>query len=1072
MWPSFRGDAHNTGRSKVTLELGSEPAAVDGVLLGGLIWGTAVWCHHGESTSSTSTRVYVGSTNRVFACIELPTAGRPRVAWTFVVPQMRADALIDSAASLSPDGTQVVVPGGDGCLYALDTLSGDLAWTFEAASSSDVSGSQHDSGVVVNSFEGNVRHSRCGSRVLAGSDNASIYCVDTRDRPGSLLWRVRTGMMVWTVCAQLTMAPGRDVAVFGSLDRSIYVLDEATGEQLAAMSTGGEVKASPAVLSISPTMDAAELCVCNSNGTVQLVSLRVNGGYALRSEASVDLPGEIYGSPAVMGDLVFVCDMSGGVTCLRSPSLTRVWRSETYGYIAASPLATKGRVVVATGSGHVLALGADAGQLEGWAQVASGHRRALNASPVLLPDGRVCVGSYDGHVYFARLGAAKAGTGLDALMLPLDARGRRATHAEVVSEPDADVVSLILRPYDADGRYVANARLDASTLRVTLSLDDQDARDLYDAEVSPDGRYVNLLPRTFILHDGVLRVSLRGEFRVAQPSWAADRLASLVRFGPNATPFECEAVAVVVRGCGRVAPVPELAAASRWELGSMFCTQPTVLETYIPAALDGQGFVLHALGHSETADHFYMLCCPVLPAVGEERVAAVREPEKVVLMRATAQGDAFRATAERPFTFSAMGGSMAMDEFRVFGRVRPDGSAKVEFYARVSCLSVRGNGDSYQFSPELVGEMCDARLQMRTVGGAIARLEPRPAPPPRSASPPLLVWVHGSAMMASLGSWTVEPPCGALLFVDCELAGQQSGSGCGLHRGPPFFSSDALMLERALGPVVEAACALGIHPNAVTLSSMATTAAMVFAHIGRSSSGVCGIALAVPALVMYKWLADVLDGAIARSCDRRSRLGGLLDTLADGAFTAAAIVLLASARPGSHRLALDRRLWALALVAAALPWLAIAVAHGPGALVEHSAFKSGDSAVGAAAWVASENTFVICAAISVAYAALSCPSARELFHAATRDPAVVLTLLIFASLAARCLTDAASPLSHRAATAAALAVPAAVVALAVACLSGSAVGQWTSVAIIAAVAVCALPRREQSTSRCHTKIPT
>ena len=47
--------------------------------------------------------------------------------------------------------------------------------------------------------------------------------------------------------------------------------------------------------------------------------------------------------------------------------------------------------------------------------------------------------------------------------------------------------------------------------------------------------------------------------------------------------------------------------------------------------------------------------------------------------------------------------------------------------------------------------------------------------------------------------------------------------------------------------------------------------------------------------MLYKWLADVLDGAFARHCDRSSALGGALDTAADAMFLGVAAALLLSA---------------------------------------------------------------------------------------------------------------------------------------------------------------------------------
>ena len=114
-WSSFRGDERNTGRSGVALRGPSSASASASVALGGLVWGTAVWR---QAADGSATRVYVGSTNRVFACIEVPEADQgsgsaagaapPRVAWTFVVPQALAFV------------SQLGVPSGDSAVTVVN----------------------------------------------------------------------------------------------------------------------------------------------------------------------------------------------------------------------------------------------------------------------------------------------------------------------------------------------------------------------------------------------------------------------------------------------------------------------------------------------------------------------------------------------------------------------------------------------------------------------------------------------------------------------------------------------------------------------------------------------------------------------------------------------------------------------------------------------------------------------------------------------------------------------------------------------------------------------------------------
>ena len=225
MWASFRYNNENTGVSPyVSKHTNTKNDDVTKVYLGGLIWGTPV--------TDLKENIYVGSTNKRFYCL----GNDLQIKWQHRINN-RADALIDSAACLHPELQQVVVPGGDGYLHALDINTGKINWQFHATGATD---SMHASGVVVNSFEGNVKYSADGSFVYAGNDNDFFYCIDAKT--GGLIWKYKTNMMIWTVPAYMN---NDKYVVFGSLDGHVYVFDSKTGMSIAKYDTKAEIKASP-----------------------------------------------------------------------------------------------------------------------------------------------------------------------------------------------------------------------------------------------------------------------------------------------------------------------------------------------------------------------------------------------------------------------------------------------------------------------------------------------------------------------------------------------------------------------------------------------------------------------------------------------------------------------------------------------------------------------------------------------------------------------------------------------------------------------------------------------------------
>lgn len=940
-WPSFRFDSNNTGASpwplagdhSTTAKLTSSPH------LGGLIWGTPIIDSQGT--------VYVGSTNKRFYALSSPSL---EIKWEYRI-QNRADSLIDSAAALNEQLGLVVVPGGDGALHALDMHTGAPRWLFHA--SHGATEEQHLSGVIVNSFEGNVAFSPDGTRVYAGCDNNHFYCLDART--GREIFHYETGMMIWTVPA----FPTPDIVMFGSLDGNVYALDARTGAPFKSHNTGGEIKASIAAL----TLD--QIYVANSNGTIfRLAFDPASNSFVQRWRT--DLPHEIYASPAVKGDRVVVSTMGGTLAALDANTGSISWQSDIADYTTSSPIITQDDVVVLGNSmGRLIAASLASGALLA-ALPLTPERENINASPAHHPKHGIVVGGYDGRVYAVPPSLFLASP---ASLLPTyDPRLTGRTHFQDLSRGiRPHILSFRLNAFSPqNSRHpYHNAAIDPTSIRLP-------GLKHYTPSVSPDGKFLNLIPDDtlaayLLLQPTTQRVT--GSYYLQTKSWLRDRMllhndgafdATLEirnRPPPTASHFDSLTPSSVLR----------------WDISGMYVSQPIVLDTYIPAAMDGQGAIAYACGFDTTAKTFKILFLPAIPDLHPHPFEVLKEPAKVVVMDAVYSGNTFHARAQSAFTFSAMGGTISFAEFRLFATLDPASLdlSDVQFYARSSCLKIKGNGQSYKFSPELVNQLCDRRLDMRVIGGAA---NARHNPVTRSSAPsslPALVTLFDpltGRTHAALGTPCAPPLPHTLVFVNDGLhhLSHPGAPPCRFPAHPPLFSSDAFFTEGLLGPFIRACCRLGIHPNGITLSSIVTTLLIPAFHLAPAPHHTL-----VPILFMYKWFADAVDGPVARTCNRTSSLGGLLDTSADYLFTAVAIALFLNLLLPRRFPALTTPLFLLAALAASIPWLALLAAHGPRALYDHAVFKNNDTPLAAFAYTFSENTFLVILALSVAYAYLA-----------------------------------------------------------------------------------------------------
>ena len=348
-WPLFRGDPRSTGTTRTEIPdrlevvwqrefkgrsfegtpiiVGGPDAPkvylgdVEGNLMaidlanGEVEWSTAMETEVGFVTAPAyrQNRLYIGDLDGYFHCFDL--AGKK--LWTF-----ETEGEIDSSGNF--DGDHVLFGSQDTRLYALDAVTGKLAWQVETVDQIrcsptvvqhrafvagcdgslhviDLEQGQEVASVPIESPTGVTPAAR-GDRLFVGTEQAGFYCIDWKrarvvwhydDPPGGISTRSSPALVKGQV-------------VFGAANRRVYSLDSETG--------------------------------------------KLNWSRLLKAK--------IESSPIIVGDRVFVGSLDGRFYELSLESGAVVWEKQLRGRVIGSPAAAWGRLVIATDRGLVYCLGA------------------------------------------------------------------------------------------------------------------------------------------------------------------------------------------------------------------------------------------------------------------------------------------------------------------------------------------------------------------------------------------------------------------------------------------------------------------------------------------------------------------------------------------------------------------------------------------------------------------------------------------------------------------------------------------------------------------------------------------
>jgi len=229
------------------------------------------------------------------------------------------------APALIVDGV-VYVGNLDGALYAVDLHTGAIKWTY----------------LTDNQIMGSPTYFSKGKDkvIMVGSYDYYLHGVDPATGKG--LWKYETYNFINGACALYS-----GMAVFGGCDGYIHLVDVLTGKARSSMEISTYVASSACI-------DGDLAFVGDYDGrfsAVDLLNQKVSWTF---ENKQANLP--FIGSPALIGDLVYIGNRDKYVYCLNKKSGELVWKYNTGGRVDASPVVVGNRLLTATMRGDLFLL--------------------------------------------------------------------------------------------------------------------------------------------------------------------------------------------------------------------------------------------------------------------------------------------------------------------------------------------------------------------------------------------------------------------------------------------------------------------------------------------------------------------------------------------------------------------------------------------------------------------------------------------------------------------------------------------------------------------------------------------
>jgi outer membrane protein assembly factor BamB len=500
--------------------------------------------------------------------------------------------IIDAAAALDRAQRTVTIGSADQYLYHLSTAARSrrrVIWRYRATR-------RPVTGQLVDWWEDDIAYGPDGN-IYTGNTGGVIYSFTAN---GRLRWTFTAGNSVWTMPA---FGPA-GVTYWGSVDRDVYALSS-SGKELWSRPTLGFVISSPAI---------------GSDGTIYVGSFDSHL-YALdratgKPRWMFGTNDHIYSSPALghdargRTDAIYVASTDGSVYAL-TPAGRLIWSYDTGEAIRSSPVlgrAPRGRgdiLYVGSSDGSLYALDAATGRRRWSFDTVSADpilrdRHQLNSSPALGRTG-VYIGSEDGSLWYIPYDYClhRADHRCDTAsgepypprmtrVLPVSAGGTTIRSRAEGPVPTSAVIAarLIVR---RGGRTVYAAMLPRPSADALV---DTTPSFPFTAQLSGDGRYIFIAPRSFLRPDTSYRIRISGRWgamgtRVAD--WTLP--GTWTRFGRFADSFTVH----TMHSAARLPLTIEPGRVSAFELRRLAVPLPAFLPSVNQIGFDGYVLLVGAI---------------------------------------------------------------------------------------------------------------------------------------------------------------------------------------------------------------------------------------------------------------------------------------------------------------------------------------------------------------------------------------------------------------------------------------------------------------------------------------------
>ncbi len=246
------------------------------------------------------------------------------------------------------DGKLIYLATTNNNLYAIDTGSGAVTWTFPA------DGPLESSPAIYN------------GQVYFASTAGTIYCVDKTN--GNLTWSYSVGAPKSFTSSPSICPPFLYIGCSDSAMYSMYLTSPTTtGINKWIFKTGGAINSSPAA--------AAGKCIFGSND-FKVYCVDTSTGLKIWSDSTNS---NINSSPVIYGQVVYIGSNDYNLYALNIINGGVKWKYATNGLIKSSPLCYKGTIYIGSYDKYFYAIDSAAGTMK-WYNNVNGQ---MQCSPVL-----------------------------------------------------------------------------------------------------------------------------------------------------------------------------------------------------------------------------------------------------------------------------------------------------------------------------------------------------------------------------------------------------------------------------------------------------------------------------------------------------------------------------------------------------------------------------------------------------------------------------------------------------------------------------------------------------------------